>query len=280
MTELLITTNGFTTTWPAIEYGSWLASHLNLKVTLLGINEKLYPVQIDDHNPLEQVFERAISLFNEHGVKYSLQVQNGNAEEIIPQKALEADYITLIGPLGRARLRHLVSGRSIRQIMEDISSPILYVPQVRVPINKILICIGGLGYELTAEYLALQIAKISSAEIALMHVVPPVELNYPTARIVSQNLDHLVDTDTPQGRSLRQAMNAIQETGLSAEIKVRQGNIVEELLNEIKTGGYDLLCMGSSYSGNSLRQLYAPNVTAEIAESVNVPVLTARLKKV
>ena len=45
---------------------------------------------------------------------------------------------------------------------------------------------------------------------------------------------------------------------------------------EMKEGNYDLLCMGSPLSSNALRQLYTPNVTAEIAEMDLVPVLTAR----
>jgi nucleotide-binding universal stress UspA family protein len=50
-------------------------------------------------------------------------------------------------------------------------------------------------------------------------------------------------------------------------------------LAENSEGNYDLICMGSPYSANALRQLYAPNVTAEIAESTNCPVLTARFKR-
>jgi nucleotide-binding universal stress UspA family protein len=65
---------------------------------------------------------------------------------------------------------------------------------------------------------------------------------------------------------------------LTAKAKARQGNIVEEILAEIKEGEYDLVCMGSAYSAHTLRQYYAPNVTAEVAEGARCPVLTARHK--
>ncbi len=55
--------------------------------------------------------------------------------------------------------------------------------------------------------------------------------------------------------------------------------MVEQILDELKEGNYDMLCMGSPYSTNSLRQMYAPNVTAEIAESAVIPLLTARYKR-
>ena len=50
--ELLIATNGYKGTWPAIEYGAWLGRTLGLKVNLLGVTETLNPAQIDDHHPL------------------------------------------------------------------------------------------------------------------------------------------------------------------------------------------------------------------------------------
>ncbi len=276
--DILITTNGFKGTWPSIEYGTWLAAALGKKITLLGVTENINPAAIDDHHPLEDVFARAVELFQQKGVEYSLEVQNGNAEELIPRKAKQGSFIVVLSPLGRPQIRRLLTGRSIRHLMEEIEQPILYVPESRLPLKKILICMGGLGYEVTAEHIAMQIAMKSRAEITLLHIIPSIDLDYPTARTVSKNWQTLSKTDTPVGRSLRQAMDIAKADGLTANITARQGNVVEEILAEVKKGNYDLLCMGSSYSANALRQLYAPNVTAEITEAVTCPVLTARYK--
>jgi nucleotide-binding universal stress UspA family protein len=51
---------------------------------------------------------------------------------------------------------------------------------------------------------------------------------------------------------------------------------VHEILDEVRQGKYDLLGMGSPYSAHSLRHLYMPNVTAEVAEGVLLPVLAVR----
>src|SRR5262245_31285513 len=129
--ELLIATNGFKGTWFAIEYGSWLAESLKLKITLLGVTEVLNPAAIDDHHPLEHVFERAVSLFDEKGLAYSLEVRNGEAEYVIPGKANSGSYITVVSPLGRTRIWRMLTGRSIRPLMERIQGPIVYVPELR-----------------------------------------------------------------------------------------------------------------------------------------------------
>jgi nucleotide-binding universal stress UspA family protein len=277
--ELLITTNGYKATWSAIEYGAWFAGSLQAKITLLGVTEKLDPAAIDDHHPLEAVFERAVSLFTEKGLAYSLEVQNGDAEEIIAKKANSGDFLTVVSPLGRPQFRRWLLGRSIRHFMETIKGPILYVPEVSLPLNQLLICVGGLGFEVDAENLALQIALKSGAEVTLLHIVPPVELDYPTSRVVNENWRHLIDTDTVLGRNLRKAVETVEAAGLTAHVEMRHGHVVEEIDAVLKAGKFDLLCMGSSYGGNALRQLYAPNVTAEIAEAAHCPVLTARFTR-
>jgi nucleotide-binding universal stress UspA family protein len=277
--DLLITTNGFEGTWSSIEYGTWLAATLDKNITLLGVTENQNPAAIDDHHPLEDVFARAVELFQQNGVTYQLEVQNGKADDIIPRKANQGDYIVVLGPLGRPQFRRMLTGRSIRHLMGEVEQPILYVPELKLPLKKILICMGGLGYEVAAEHIAMQMAMKSQAEITLLHIIPPIDMNYPTAKTVSAHWQNLVETDTPIGQCLRQALETAKNNGLTANVKARQGNVVEEILAEVKEGNYDLLCMGSMYSSNALRQLYAPNVTAEIADGAPCPVLTARYKR-
>ena len=280
MAELLIATNGSIETIQAIEYGAWFAGVMRMKLTLLGVTEKLNPAAIDDHHPLEDIFEEAVSLFKDRGVEYRLEVQNGEAEHVIPAKANSGDYITVLGPLGRPQFKRWLTGRSLRPLMEKIQVPILYVPQVRLPLKKMMVCIGGLGYAESAENLAIQISVVNHAEVTILHVIPPTDLDYPSTRDVRDHLEDLADTDTLPGRNLRKALDMAKEAGVNARVVTRQGSIVEQILAEIKEGDYDIVCMGSPYSGHSLRQLYAPNVTAEVAEVVHCPVLTARFKPV
>lgn len=274
--ELLIATNGFKGTWFAIEYGAWLAESLDKNITLLGVTEVPNPAAIDDHHPLEDVFERAVGLFREKGLAYSLEVHNGEAEQVIPVKSNSGNYITVVSPLGRTQIRRMFAGRSIRPLLERIEGPILYVPELRLPLKKILISAGGLGFEAAAENLTLQIAAANRADVTILHVIPPTDLDYPTTRSLRGHTQDLTETDTLQGRSLRHAHEMAQEAGLNARVIGRQGIIVEEILSQVQEGDYDMVSMGSSYSAHTLRQYYAPNVTAEVAESVRCPVLTAR----
>ena len=274
--ELLIATNGFKGTWPGIEYGAWFASSMQMKVMLLGVNERSTSAAIDEGHPLEDLFAKAVELFQKNGVEYSLEIRNGNAEQLIPEKANQGDFLTVVAPLGRSRLRHWFSGRSFRVLMEEIKGPILYVPAIRLPLRSLLISAGGLGYEVDAENLALQVATINRADVTILHVIPPTDLDYPTTRHVREHAGDLQDTDTVLGRSLRRGLEIAKEAGLNAKLITRQGHVVEEILGEVRQGNYDMVCMGSRYSAHALRQLYTPNVTADVADAVNCPLLTVR----
>lgn len=277
--EILVATNGFEGNWPGIEYAVWLGTTMNVPVTLIGIIEPHERPNIDDEtHPLDNIFSRAVALFAEKELTYFLEIYEGHAEDVIPAKAKEKDFLTVLTPLGRPPLRRLLLRRSFHQLMADIEGPILYVPTACIPPSHIIVCLGGLGYGITAENLGLEIAAQVKVPVTLLHVVPPIEKDYPEARTVRENWDHLTDTDTLLGRILRQALDKAEEAGLQTNLKVRQGNVVEEILAEVREGDYDLVCMGSLYSAHGLRHLYGPNVTAEVAETIGCPVLTVRFR--
>jgi nucleotide-binding universal stress UspA family protein len=247
-----------------------------VKVTLLGVIEKSNFATREDPRPLETFLAKAKDLFQKKGVEYRLERRHGDAEHIIPEISNQGDFLTVVTPLGRSRLRHWLTGRSFRVLMEQIKGPILYVPEIRLPVRHLLISSGGLGYEVDAENLAMQVATISRADVTLLHVIPPTDLDYPTTRNVREHVRDLQDTDTILGRSLRKGLDIAKAAGLNANLITRQGHVVEEILGEIRRGNYDMVCMGSRYSAHGLRQLYTPNVTAEVAELGNCPVLTVR----
>lgn len=277
--QFLIVTNGFIGTWSAIEYGAALAQSMRMKITLLSVTEDLNPAAIDDHHPLEDIFAQAVELFQQLGVEYTLEIRNGMAEKIIPEVANGGDFISVVSPLGRPQFKRWLTGRSIRLLMEQIRTPILYVPEARLPLKKLLVTVGGIGYEAAAENIAVQVARASAADVTILYVLPPTDLDYPSTRGMREHVNNLAETDTLPGRSLRKALEIARQAGLNAQTKTRQGHIVEEILTEIEDGGYDLVCMGSAYSAQTLRQYYAPNITAEVAESARCPILTARHKQ-
>lgn len=231
---LNVFTNGFEGTWPAIEYGAWMARNLEAPIVLTGVVE-----QADEEHPVEGIFSRAVSLFQEYKLAYSLELASGLIEDIIQRRfAVQPDAgsqnddssILVVGPFGRPQVRRMIIGNSFRKIMSFVNQPILYVPAVRLPVQKMLVCMGGLGYTQTASAEAIAIASALKASITFMTVVPPVDFDYPEARIIRDNWKTLAETDTLPGRSLREGLKMARDAGLEAKIKIRHGNILEQVL--------------------------------------------------
>ncbi|HEY3313254.1 MAG TPA: universal stress protein [Anaerolineales bacterium] len=280
---ILIYTNGYEGTWPAIEYGAWIASTMQTSLVLAGVMEPN-----DEDHPVEDIFSRAVTLFQENNLDYALELENGMAEDAIMRRAdlqksteasAEPEKILTLGPFGTPQVRRMLVGNSFRRIMSVVSSPILFVPTARLPIKRMLFCLGGLGQTLSASHPGLRVAQMTQATVTLLSVIPPVDLDYPEARKIRDNWKNLADTDTLTGRSLRAGLEQVRAAGLDARIKMRHGNIVEQILAEVKDGNYELVCMGSQHSAQGLRQLYTPNVTADIAEVSQSPILTVRYLK-
>jgi nucleotide-binding universal stress UspA family protein len=269
--RLLICTNGSPFTQPALEYGAWLSELLNLPAVLLGIVE--HPEHRAD---VERLIGFVEARMKEKRLDYQVRIEGGNSRAVVSMVTKEGNYISVIGPLGRPILRRLVQGRSFRRLMANVETPIVYVPQLCLPLRKVLLCMGGLEYTRGIEHLTIYLCRRAGAEVTILHVVEPVTLDYPTSRQVRENWESILTTDTPQGRNLKQALAEINAAGIKSQFIVRLGNPVHEIKDEFCNGDYDLLALGSPYSTHALRHLYLPNVTAEVAEAIDRPVITAR----
>ncbi|OGN73660.1 MAG: hypothetical protein A2X25_14975 [Chloroflexi bacterium GWB2_49_20] len=269
--HLVLVTNGRQETRPSLEYGIWLADKLKLPVHVLGVRESG-----DQAHPVASLVEEMLPSLQSAGIPFQVEYQTGPAEEVVNQSVQLAGALVVLGPLGRPPLHNFLLGHSFRHFMEELPMPILYVPRSRLPVRKILVCMGGLGYTMNVFHEALAIANLLPASLTFLHVVEPVTLDYPLAHEVEAHWQDLMNTNTPQGRILRQVLSETQGLEIQSEVRLRHGHIVPGILKEIETGNYDLVCMGSMYSSQSLRHLTLPNITAEIAETAGCPILTVR----
>lgn len=270
--SLLLAFNGAQTSLPAVDYGIWLAGKIGVPVTLLGIIENS-----NRRKRLEEIIKSTSENLQAAGIPFQAMLETGNGRKIICQQAVNGHHLAVFGPFDRPVLRRWLRGRSFRRIFEEIDTPVLYVKQPHLRLNKILVCLGGLGYAKSAVSWAISLAKSMNASLTFFHVVEPISYDYPIAQEIQNHWEDILETDTPQGQNLRDALKHAQDMGIPAIFKVRHGDIVHEIISEVKDTDYDLIVMGSPSSSANLRHLYMPNITAEIAEFVNCPVLVAKL---
>lgn len=270
--QLLICINGDEHNRPAIDYGIWLAGALGKPATVLGVIETS-----DRRKRVENLVSEAERTLSSELLHYKSEIRSGSSMVVIPEIVGSGNYLTVIGPLGRPVWWRALRGRSFRRLMAYLETPLIYVPQARIPLKRLLLCSGGLEYTQPVEKAALYLAQAAQAQVTLLHVVEPITMEYPLAREIQAHWQTILETDTPQGRNLRRFVEEIKSSGVSLDFQVRHGSVIQQIIDEIKAGSYDLIAMGSAYSSHSLRHLFAENVTARIAEAVQCPLLTARI---
>lgn len=279
-TILNLFTNGHEETWNSIQFSAVIAKKLDARIKLIGVIEPN-----DADHPVEDMFSKALTLFQAENLEYELEIENGLVEDIAKTRhelisprdeTDEIQNVVVLSPFGRPVLKKMWAGKSFRYLMSLFGKPIFYIQGARLPIKRVLVCVGGLGISVISEGLVLSLSKPGETEVTLLTVVPPIDMDYPEARVIRENWMKLEETDTVVGRTLKHGLETAKKAGVNAECKVRHGNIMEEIKAEIASGNYDLVVMGSTYSSTGLQQLYAPNVTADIAEAFKVPILTIR----
>ncbi len=267
--NLLLCTNGHPDTRPALEYGAWLAGAgraLFREVVLLGTVEK--PARRPEVETLLAETERRLA---EASVPYERRVLTGRPEKVIPPLVREG-MLTVVGPM----TPRLAWAHAFSRLLAAVETPVLHVTGAHLRLGRMLLCTGGLRYAEGVVRTGGHLARAFGATVTLLHVVEPVTLEYPVANQVKNHWSHLLETDTPQARRLREALETLKEIGVETEVRVRHGPVVHEILHEIREGEYDLVGVGSPYSARSLRRLYRPNVAVEVAEAAGRPVLIAR----
>lgn len=269
--EMLICTNMGSLSQPVLKYGMWLAALLKYPVALLGI--------VDDpgkRREIEDVIDETSRLLVERGLSCQSLIMEGPAEVVITQEAVRGERLTVVGWLGQSRWRRFWKGGSFRRLMDAIESPLLYVPSARLQLRRILLCTGGLRYAEGVTHVVRLIAQISQAEVTVLHITQPASLHYPPVDELQDWRQDMLESSTPQARYVRRVLEELGEAGIPVMLKRRYGNIVHEIAAEIRDIDYDMIGLGSPYGIRSLRHLFMPNITAQIIEAANLPVLVAR----
>jgi nucleotide-binding universal stress UspA family protein len=271
--SLLIALQSGQPSHPALEYGVSLAGLFRSPVTVLGVTKTGAAPR------LEARINAAREELADSGISCEIVWDQGSFERALLRcLADHPDRLTLFSDLHKPIWgRYVLVGR-FRRLMAAVSSPLLRVQRPCLPPRRILVCSGGLAYTIPLEKLCVQIAAAASAQVTIFHVVEPVTLDYPLSREVRAHWAELLKTDTPQARHLQSALRAAQNANVEARVLVRHGPLIHELFDEIRTGEYDLVAVGSAYSSRTLRHLTRPDVAALVAANFDCPVLTARGK--
>lgn len=269
--SLLVCTNGAFLSRHTVDYGIWLAKRLSMPVTVLGIVERA-----EAGAAVTQFLAETQQQLHDQGIPHQVIQTSGPLRETLAHYAQAGEHLVVFGPLGRPLLKRLLRGHVVRRLLPMLQTPVWYVPrQASLRIERILLCTGALSHAYHAECWALRLALRLEAALTILHVTEPVYYHYPTAEKIRIYAHHLLETDVPQAKHLRDLHQQAQDLGIQAELVIRRGTVIQEITHMARQG-YDLLVMGSKHSSHSLRAMYLPDVAADVMEALPIPVLAVK----
>jgi nucleotide-binding universal stress UspA family protein len=270
--KILFCSDGSVEAENAVRFAAPIAAGCQADATILGISENP-----DTQDALLQSLRRGQEILKQHHLNAELATKAGRPVPEIVKRTRETPCdLVVIG--ARRRPGHGPVLRSVKayQIVEAVEPPVLVVVGEPRPMRRILLCTGGGPHALKAVQFTGTLARCAQAEVTLFHVLAAPPALYADLLRREEDVDRLLHSDSALGRHLRQQQEGLTQLGVPCAIRVRHGLIIPELLTELQQTRYDLVVSGSSPARERLRAYIMGNVTRQIVNHAEWPVLILR----
>jgi nucleotide-binding universal stress UspA family protein len=271
--KILVCSDGSIRAWKELDFAGILAKATGAAVTILGLTEEQAEAVpkplLQGRRSLEQK-----DISTELIVKYGEPLP-----EIVNQTKQDQYDIVVTGVERRAGHGFYLRSAKIYSIGEAISSPLLMVPEFRPEIKRILLCSGGGTYIDNAVKFVGPLARACGASVTILNILaePPAM----HARLVSleEDVRALLNSNCALSKNLKHAKSVIEQSGAEADIRIRHGIVISEILNEANESNCDLIVAGSYPVPDPWRDYVIGNVTRKIINRADRPVLIIRSDK-
>jgi len=272
MSKILICSDGHSQAEKAIRFIAPIAARCGAEAAVLGIieNEK-------DETPLLKALQRGARILRENGVKTELATKAGEPVDEIRKRTAEVEYdLVVIGAERKKGGGLSWMSEKAYSIIKLIEPPVLAVIGNRTSVRKLVICSGGKRYIDNAVELVGRIACGGGVKVTILHVMAEPPAMYADMIRQEEDVARLLASSSDLGRNLLHEKKALEAKGIPAEVRLRHGLVVRELFEEIRREDFDMIVTGSSRAAGPLETYIMGDVTSEIVNGADCPVLVVR----
>ena len=270
--KILICSDGTESAETAIHLGGLLAGPLKAETTLLGIAEKS-----QDEQPLRDALYRQAQLLQDRGVSPEIIVQSGEPVRQIVDQTAKINYdLVVIGARWIGATGHHWRSEKTYEVIKSIRPPVLVAIGDCEQLKRFLVCTGGKEFIEQAVQFTGKLAAALHASVTLLHVMAEPPAMYADLVRLEENVDQLLESKSELGTNLRRQKRELERRGVSTEVRLRHGIVIDQVFEEVHAGNYDLIVTGTSRARGLLRHYIMGDLTRSILNRANVPVLVAR----
>jgi len=256
----------------AIQLGGLLAGSLKAETTLLGIAETA-----QDEQPLRHALQNQAQSLREHGIAVEIVVHSGEPVHQILDQTSKSNYdLVVIGARWAGAVGEYWRSKKTYEVIKTVQPPVLVAMGERKQFKRFVICTGGKKFIEQAVQFTGRLAAAVGASVTLLHVMAEPPAMYADLVQLEEDVSQLLESKSELGTNLHRQKKELERLGVSAEVRLRHGIVVDEVFAEVSAGDYDLIVTGTSQARGLLRHYIMGDLTRSILNRANVPVLVAR----
>jgi nucleotide-binding universal stress UspA family protein len=270
--KILICSDGTQSAEPAIRLGGLLAGPLKAETTLLGIAE----TEQDEH-PLRDALQTQAQSLHGHGISPEIVVYSGEPVHQIIDQTSKSNYdLVVIGARWTGAVGEYWRSKKTYEVIKTVQPPVLVAIGERKQLKRFLVCTGGKEFIEQAVQFTGRLAAAVNASVTLLHVMAEPPAMYADLVRLEENVDQLLESKSELGTNLRRQKRELERLGVSADVRLRHGIVIDQVFEEARECDYDLIVTGTSQARGLLRHYIMGDLTRSILNRANVPVLVAR----
>lgn len=207
------------------------------------------------------------------------KMRPGDPSRQIMLEASENKFdIVVVGRQPKRRTTPLTRNTGTQELTRKLASHVLLVQNPPERVRRILVCSSGeppSGHTLST---AGRLIAPTRASVSLIHVMSQVALK-PDSPVVEleEDADQAMENATREGDQLKNGLHALAAGGVDSPIEpiLRHGLVVDEVLEELNDGDYDLIVLGSHYQPGLTRwmDVLLDDITGELLNRVTCSIL-------
>ena len=270
--KVLLCSDGTPSAQTAIDLVGLLAGPLTAETSLLGIAE-----QSEDEQPLREALHAQEQSLRQRGVSPNILVQFGEpVVQIVEQTSKNKYDLVVIGARWTGAVGHYWRSKRTYEVIKAIEPPVLVAIGERKQLKRFVVCTGGKEFIEQAVKFTGQLAAAVGASVTLLHVMAEPPAMYADLVRMEENVDQLLQSKSELGTNLRRQKRELDRLGVPAEVHLRHGIVIDQVFEAARDGNCDVIVTGTSQARGLFRHYIMGDLTRDILNRSNVPVLVAR----
>lgn len=172
-------------------------------------------------------------------------------------------------------LDRLLSGSTEDLLLKDCPATILFAGDHRLPIEKILLVIQGVGCDVPATNWAIRFAEHTSAHLVVLPVTVPIPVMYGEMQYERHKSNSVLNSGCPTSWGIRKVMHQIMDLGIQGTLKIKNESPEWQIWWEFLEGDYDLVIIGAEDLAWE-RKIFASEIVYPAYIKISAPLLVVK----